>query len=30
MTVTTTEALPGSSADAPGEDDPFGLDITFI
>jgi len=30
MTVTTTEQLPVGSADAPGEDDPFGLDITFI
>jgi FxLD family lantipeptide len=30
MTVTTTEALPGSNTDAPDEDDPFGLDITFI
>jgi FxLD family lantipeptide len=30
MTVTTTEQLPAGSADAPGEDDPFGLDITFI
>jgi FxLD family lantipeptide len=30
MTVTTTEPLPAGSADAAGEDDPFGLDITFI
>ena len=31
MTVKTTELLPADSADAPpDEDDPFGLDITFI